>query len=520
MYEYHWLPGTLVQRELLSDFVRFYCNQYGMWSALGPKPGSPVRLSEERLQKWLGPDSLVVWATAFGQLVGYAIAVHAPLPPHGQVSWVTQLVVHTEHRKQNVGKTLLFTLWRFTDYFAWGILSANPYAVRALEKATRRRCQPTLIEQHSNALMKLGAKVVPYLEASTETSVGAEGSRANTNFFLDHSELPDMLTRATSADKPWTLGPLPEGWEWFAFTFHDQEQIRLDQTELQEMMAASDRVTKYAYSRMELSAGAHLWAKNQRTETDFIIKHCDLSQGSSVLDFGCGKGRHSLELAARGINVVGIDYIPEFIESARQSAEVSSVAPLATFRTGDCRTTDLSGEFDAGICLYDVVGSYADENDNVAILANLAGHIRPGGFVLLSVMNMELTERIAENWFSIASEPDKLLDLAPSRTMERSGNIFDPKFYMIDRDTRIVYRKEQFAAGDDLFDEMIVRDRRYTQEQIKQYCIGVGLEVIWARFVRAGRWEEPLERESEKAKEILVLCRKPIPEKLQTELFS
>jgi hypothetical protein len=51
-------------------------------------------------------------------------------------------------------------------------------------------------------------------------------------------------------------------------------------------------------------------------------------------------------------------------------------------------------------------------------------------------------------------------------------------------------------------------------------CVAVGLEVVWARFVRAGHWDEPLDRESDKAKEILVMCRKPYPELLQQRLFD
>jgi hypothetical protein len=54
-----------------------------------------------------------------------------------------------------------------------------------------------------------------------------------------------MLSRA-SKEQQWTLGGLPEGWEWFAFTFHDQEQIGLTTQELQQMLQASDEVTKRA----------------------------------------------------------------------------------------------------------------------------------------------------------------------------------------------------------------------------------------------------------------------------------
>ena len=132
---------------------------------------------------------------------------------------------------------------------------------------------------------------------------------------------------------------------------------------------------------------------------------------------------------------------------------------------------------------------------------------------------MELTERLAKNWFSISVNPDKLLSLPPSNIMEKSGNVFNPDYYLIDSDKKIVYRKEQFHKVDELFGELLVRDRRYTREEISQMCAAVGLRVEWSRFVRAGHWDEPLDRESDRAKEILIMCRKPYPEALQQRLF-
>jgi 2-polyprenyl-3-methyl-5-hydroxy-6-metoxy-1,4-benzoquinol methylase len=344
-------------------------------------------------------------------------------------------------------------------------------------------------------------------------------SRANTKFFLDHSQLAAMLSAATDANKPWRLGPLPEGWEWFAFTFQDQNQIGLTQRELAEMLTASDKLTRYAYSRMAINDSAHAWATHHKTEVDFIIENCRLKPGASVLDFGCGQGRHTIELAARGFRATGVDYITSYIEVAQSRAATERITG-ADFEMADCRTVNLARTFDAALCLYDVIGSYVDENENLAILRAIARHTKPGGFILLSVMNMELTERIAKHWFSLASEPDKVLTLRPSTIMETTGNIFNPDFYLIDRDTRIVYRKEQFTKGIGLPEELLVRDRRYTEDQIRQYCMEIELEVVWSRFVRSGKWDDPLPHDSTRAKEILLLCQRPANDSPQRELFT
>jgi 2-polyprenyl-3-methyl-5-hydroxy-6-metoxy-1,4-benzoquinol methylase len=453
-----------------------------------------------------------------GSMVGYAIAIHTQLPDRGNVAWITQFVVHKDHRNADVGKRLLFTIWGFSDYFAWGLLSANPYAVRALEKATRRRCQPKLIAEHASALLTLGAGQVHYLDGSRRLVVNESESRIDTAFNLDHSELPDMLSNATDETKPWIMGSLSEGWEWFAFTFHNQSQISLAKKELEEMLLASDKVTKQAYIRMRPQWKSHAWAQYAKEEVEFIRRSSGVPSGSSVLDFGCGDGRHALEFEKCGFDVTAVDYAQESAGASRGALKPGS-SPGVRFHSGDCRTTEIGGQFDLGICLYDVIGSYADDYSNSQIVENLARHAKDGGYVFLSVMNMELTERLAKNWFSISTEPDKLLSLPPSRIMETSGNVFNPDYYLIDRDKRVVYRKEQFVEGEDLFEELLVRDRRYTLEEITHMCTGAGLDVIWTRFVRAGHWDEPLDRGSEKAKEILVMCRKTYPDALQQDLF-
>jgi len=518
MYEFHRISGLKVSEELIAEMSKLYSDHYGVWGTGGKHPGSQVRLSSKSIRNWLVDDSYVVWATLLGRFVGYAIAVHKPVDPLGKIAWITQFVVHKEHRRADVGKRLLFSMWRFSDFFAWGLLTANPYAVRALEKATKRRCHPRTIAQHAEEILSLGEQLVHYVAPSIERKIDDLGARVNTVFNVDHSDLPQMLGKATSETKPWTLGDLPDGWEWMAFTFHDQEQIPWEAKELEEMMLASDEITKQAYSRMRSEWGGHPWARYAAEEVEFILRNSGVPKGALVVDFGCGNGRHAIRLAESGYYVTAIDYAREKSEDM-PNAEANECLARIKFHQGDCRTVDLSKRFDLGICLYDVVGSFVDDHSNIAILKNLARHINDGGYAFISVMNMELTEHQAVNWFAFSSEPQKLQSLLPGNVMESSGNVFIPKYYMVDRETKIVYRKEQFRSGDELFEECLVRDRRFTCEEIVRLCVSVGFRVEWARYVRAGHWEEQLDSTSSRAKEILVKCQKPYPAALQPKLF-
>lgn len=506
-YEYTFVHGPLAPAELVEELAKLYSSQYGVWSLKASRnPGKRVKLGPAKLREWLTNDSKIALAKFDGQVIGYAIAVQVKVKDYGVISWVTQLVIHETHRRVDVGKTLLFSIWGFSDHFAWGLITANPYAVRALEKATRRRCSPERIGKNRRKLKAIGIEHTTYVKEDTAMDVTA-GSRIATEFFLDHSELHSMLASATIS-APWLLGEIEEGWEWLAFTFRDQAEIELSPEEIDKMIKASDQVTKHAYSRMHVDA-SHKWAQHTMAESALIADSCNLSPGQSVLDLGCGSGRHALELAAMGMVTTGVDYLRKSFSGAEEQADRRHLTGVR-FIEGDARTVNLQQEYNAVVCLYDVIGSYADEADNMLILDNCERHLKSGGMLLISVMNFELTKHQAKHFFSLTEEPRRLADLKPSQTMETTGNIFDPDFYMIDQKTEVVYRKEQFAEGNELPVQMVVRDRRYRRTDIEQKCRQTGLEVVWSRFVQTGHWEKALDACDKRAKEILVLCRKPV----------
>src|SRR5437870_8326029 len=60
----------------------------------------------------------------------------------------------------------------------------------------------------------------------------------------------------------------------------------------------------------------------------------------SVLDAGCGTGRVGIELARRGIEVVGVDIDPRMLDTARRKA------PHIEWRLGDLASVDLGRSFD------------------------------------------------------------------------------------------------------------------------------------------------------------------------------
>ena len=112
-----------------------------------------------------------------------------------------------------------------------------------------------------------------------------------------------------------------------------------------------------------------------------------LSTGSKVLDAGCGLGRISVELAALGLDVTGVDIIQSELDAARESAEAEGV-PLKLINH-DLRSFHAPQEFDCAINLYTSFGYCATIEEDMQIFKNIADSVKPGGTFMLECTSRE-----------------------------------------------------------------------------------------------------------------------------------
>jgi SAM-dependent methyltransferase len=106
----------------------------------------------------------------------------------------------------------------------------------------------------------------------------------------------------------------------------------------------------------------------EHPEADFVMA----LQPRRVLDAGCGNGRVAVELARRGIAVVGVDRDPQQLRAARRRA------PRLSWHLADLATLRLGQRFDL-ILLAGNVLLFLDPSSEGAVLRTLARHLAPGG---------------------------------------------------------------------------------------------------------------------------------------------
>lgn len=106
-------------------------------------------------------------------------------------------------------------------------------------------------------------------------------------------------------------------------------------------------------------------------EADFVMRIAP----RTVLDAGCGTGRVAIELARRGVEVVGVDVNPSMLAVARD------LAPQIPWLESDLTVLDLGRTFDV-VLMAGNVPLFTPEGTHAALVAACARHVGPGGVLI------------------------------------------------------------------------------------------------------------------------------------------
>ena len=132
----------------------------------------------------------------------------------------------------------------------------------------------------------------------------------------------------------------------------------------------------------------HLLYKNRSTEeaghfVENLLTHLAPPAGSSMLDVGCGKGRHAIALANAGHEVVGVDLSEASIKYAQQFE-----TERLSFFQHDMRKVFRINFFDYVFNFFTSFGYFQTAHDNQAAARALAANVKKGGTLVIDYLNV------------------------------------------------------------------------------------------------------------------------------------
>src|SRR5262245_66474580 len=131
--------------------------------------------------------------------------------------------------------------------------------------------------------------------------------------------------------------------------------------------ARYDEVELDQFARDEIDAAADLLA--------------ELAGGGRALELAIGTGRIALPLAARGIEVAGIELSNAMVAQLRAKPGGGDI-PV---QIGDMTTTTIEGPFSLVYLVYNTIENLTTQEAQVACFRNAAAHLSPGGCFLIEV---------------------------------------------------------------------------------------------------------------------------------------
>lgn len=193
-------------------------------------------------------------------------------------------------------------------------------------------------------------------------------------------------------------------------------------------------------------------------------------EAQTLLDVGCGTGRHLQRLRAR-FDCEGVD-----LDEALLAAAAERV-PGVPLHHADMRTLDLGRTFDVVTCLFSAIGYMLDLDQLHAATAALAKHVAPGGLLLLEPW---ITPEVWEPGrpHALAAQDDRLAVTRMSRSGADERISWVEMDYLVSDGTTLERFSERHELG------------LFTPDEMKTALDATGLEVEHdpAGLIGRGLW--------------------------------
>jgi len=223
---------------------------------------------------------------------------------------------------------------------------------------------------------------------------------------------------------------------------------------------------------------------DERTDAEVaaLAQWLELDAPLKILDLACGFGRHTNRLAALGHSLTGVDYMPGFLEMARQEADRMDVR--VEYRQGDMRQIDFQDTFDRVLLFFTGFG-YFEDRENEQVVRNMARALKPGGLLLFDTLNRDTV----------------LKNLHPADVLEKNGGLLINRFSFDPITGRLHNRRIVIRDG-------VRKDRPYAVRMYNATEIHALLEQAGLiDYQILGEDSQPI---TERSRRMIIIARKPL----------
>jgi len=183
-----------------------------------------------------------------------------------------------------------------------------------------------------------------------------------------------------------------------------------------------------------------------------------------VCDLGCGSGSMCLELAERGLDVIGVDSSENMLQISSDKFMQRGMEGL--FLLQDISGIELFGTVDVFLCMTDTVNHLIRKNEFSRMTRSFANYLNPNGLFIFDVLTQNHLKNSLGNKVFYSVDDDYAL-LWQNRFAERSG---------LSTSDMTLFKKD--ASGKYDRHDCTVRERYYSDKEISETLGAAGMDIL------------------------------------------
>ena len=217
---------------------------------------------------------------------------------------------------------------------------------------------------------------------------------------------------------------------------------------------------------------------------DYLLRLFELyspeKKPETLLDLACGSGSLTIELAVRGIDMIGVDGSADMLMKATEKADKEGMPLMLLCQ--DMRKLDLYGTVNGAVCVLDSLNHLCRTSELFEVFKRLFLFIEPGGLLIFDVNTIYKHRYVLGNNSFVFEEKD-FLCIWRNRLIGSTAEV----------DIQLDFFVEQDGCYTRLTDNL--RERAYAARTLNHLLSDAGFEVL---AVYDDMSIKPVKRDSER----------------------